>query len=130
MANNFVNWLEEHLISKGWTRAELARRANINQSSLSMIYSGQRNPGKDICESIARTLGEPPEVVFRVAGILPPTFQNDAEWEEWRNELSKLTPEKRATFLRMMRAESEYELQQRQLQEATKRKKTGPLPSI
>ena len=71
MVNNFVDWLEVELRKKSWSRAELARRASLNQSSLSMIWSGQRNPGKDLCESVARALGYPPEIVFRAAGILP-----------------------------------------------------------
>ncbi len=67
-----IDWLENELETRGWTKAELARRAKINQSGLSMLFSGARGPGVDICQSLARALHFPPEEVFRHAGLLPP----------------------------------------------------------
>ena len=40
--NEFVEWLDERLNERGWIRAELAKRANISEASLSLLYSGAR----------------------------------------------------------------------------------------
>lgn len=73
----FTDWLDLELDNRGWTRAELARRANVNQSTISMVYSGQREVGPDLAKSIARALHLPAEAVFREAGLLPPASDKD-----------------------------------------------------
>jgi transcriptional regulator with XRE-family HTH domain len=74
--SEFSDWLDTELSKRNWTRADLAKAAGISQSSLSLIYSGNRKPGNDLCESIARALKLPPEEVFRRAGLLPPKRDN------------------------------------------------------
>jgi len=81
MVKNFVTWLDNELNEREWTRADLARRAGITQSSLSMIYNESRSPGPDTLTAIAKALGLPPETVFRAAGILPPAPPRDARKE-------------------------------------------------
>jgi len=68
----FGEWLEAQLAEKGWKQAELARRAHISQPTLSRIINDTRKVGPDAARSIARALGEAPEEVFRLAGLLPP----------------------------------------------------------
>lgn len=128
--SKFSDWVDQELIKRNWTRADLARMSGVSQTAFSLVWKGDRNPGSGLCEAISKALGIPAETVFRAAGLLPQISSNDAEWEEWKYELSKLTPEKRASFLRMMRAESEYEAEQQRLREASKRRKTGPLPNL
>lgn len=67
----FGDWLTTQLDEKGWSQAELARRAHISQPTLSRIISGLRQVGPDAAAAIARALGQPPEKVFRLAGLLP-----------------------------------------------------------
>jgi transcriptional regulator with XRE-family HTH domain len=89
---NFSKWLEKVLEMQGWTRADLARRAHISPSSLSMIVSGQRNPGEELCSSIARALNIPPEIVFEEAGLLQysPPAPKQANLILWiENEIQK-----------------------------------------
>jgi hypothetical protein len=59
-----------------------------------MIYSEQRKPGPEVCESIARALDLPPDVVYRAAGLLPslPT-QRQAIEEILGYKLAELPPE-------------------------------------
>ena len=54
-----------------WNNAELARRAEIGHSTVSMVLSGQSRPGLDFCIGIGRAFGLPPEKVLRIAGLLP-----------------------------------------------------------
>lgn len=67
----FATWLDKELEKRGWNKSELARRANVGQSSISLIYSEKRNPGVEICLAIAKALDLPPEEVYRAAGLLP-----------------------------------------------------------
>lgn len=68
---NFVTWLTVEMDKRGWSNSELARRAGITPSNVSMVISGTRQPGWDFCAKIARPLGHSPEHVLRQAGLLP-----------------------------------------------------------
>ena len=70
--DKFTPWLLQELENRGWRPADLARRTRLSTGSLSNILSGNRGIGPDMCKAIARTLGEPPEKLFRLAGLLPP----------------------------------------------------------
>ena len=72
---NFTAWLYEQLNARDWSMNELARRADISSGAISLVMSGQRGPGPDVCLGIARALQLPPETVFRKAGLLPPTSE-------------------------------------------------------
>lgn len=65
-------WLEEKLKARGWKPADLARAARIPDATLSRVLTQSRNAGADVCLAIAKALNEPPEKVFRLAGLLPP----------------------------------------------------------
>jgi transcriptional regulator with XRE-family HTH domain len=99
MEKNFIAWLEGMLKKENWTRAELARRANINQSTLSMIYNGYREPGNDVCYAIAAAFGIPTETVFRAAGILPNQPGTDEDFEELKHLFNQMTDEEQEEFL-------------------------------
>jgi len=77
----FTEWLDRELLRRDWTRADLAQRAKISQSALSLIYSQNRKPGADVCNGIAVALKIPSEEVFRAAGLLPKNNQVDADAE-------------------------------------------------
>ena len=64
-------WLLQELETRGWSQSELARRAHLGNATLSRIISGSRQAGPDAALQIARALGEAPENVFRLAGLLP-----------------------------------------------------------
>jgi transcriptional regulator with XRE-family HTH domain len=73
----FITAIEDELKERGWSQSELAKRSDINPSTLSLILSGDRNPGPDICLGVARAFDLPPEDVFRTAGLLPPKTKQD-----------------------------------------------------
>lgn len=68
---SFINWLNNLLAEKGWTQAELSKRAQISPAMISSVLSGSRDPGMNFCNSVATALKLPPEEVYRVAGLLP-----------------------------------------------------------
>lgn len=71
METDFITWLTTELNRRGWSQSELARRADIVQSGVSMVLNGQHGPGFEFCAGIAKALNVPPELVMRKAGILP-----------------------------------------------------------
>lgn len=78
---SFQDWLISELQNRGWSQAELARRANVSRAAISNVLSSNRNPGPELCEAIALAMHIQPEEVFRQAGLLPPSKKNSAQEE-------------------------------------------------
>lgn len=69
----FRNWLESELSRRGWTAAELAKRADLSASTLSRILDDDKNDypvTSEAARRIAIGLSEPLEKVFTMAGLL------------------------------------------------------------
>jgi transcriptional regulator with XRE-family HTH domain len=66
----FVEWLDEELNRRNWTRSELSRKAGVSTAALSLIYSGKRQPGHDLCINLSRALDIPQIIVLEKAGLL------------------------------------------------------------
>jgi len=71
MEKSFVNWLDARLKEKGWSGSELSRRSGISQSAISLVLSGNRQPGVEFCEGVAKAFRIPKDDVYRMAGLLP-----------------------------------------------------------
>ncbi len=97
-------WLEEQLKSRDWKPADLTHRAGIGSGTLSNILTGTRNPGPEVCVALARALNEPPEKIFRLAGLLPPDPGVNAEEEEILYLFRRLGIEQRKLALHTLRA--------------------------
>lgn len=69
---DFSEWVTEELNQRGWHQAELVRRSGLSVGHVSRIVTGQRLPGKDAIQGIARAFKMPVEEVMRRAGLLPP----------------------------------------------------------
>ncbi|HXV44153.1 MAG TPA: helix-turn-helix transcriptional regulator [Anaerolineae bacterium] len=94
MADKLIIWLSDELKRRGWSHRELARRAEISQTAVSTVVSGERKPGWDFCAAIARALGEPPETIMRMAELLPTLPKTgDSETIQKLVELVKQLPE-------------------------------------
>jgi transcriptional regulator with XRE-family HTH domain len=102
----FTDWLEEEMKERGWNTQDLAKLAGIHPSHLYRVLSRERNPGPEVCVSIAHALRYPPELVFRKAGILPdtPRAEPDAETREMMSLFSQLNDNDQESFLIMLRA--------------------------
>jgi len=83
-------WLLEQIEERGWTQAELARRAGLAQSTLNRIINETRQLGPDAALAIARALGERPETVYRLAGLLPPAPVADDELKLMVQEIAEI----------------------------------------
>lgn len=99
----FTDWLQNELDKRGWAQIELTRRGGISSGAVSNLMSGDRNPGPEICNAIARALKIPPETVFRAAGLLPERPETDPLTEEAEYLLSQLPEEKRQQAINFIR---------------------------
>lgn len=110
--NDFSVWILDEVNKRGWTPAELAKRAGINTGTLSRVLNGTRNPGPDLCLAVAKALGEPPEKIFRLAGLLPilPAGEEDQTLKEILDIAKNMSPENRQDLLSYAR----YRYQQEQ----------------
>jgi len=98
-----VNFLEAELIRRSWRPADLARAAGVPDATISHILNSSRRAGPEVCNALARALDEPPERVFRLAGLLPPLPPPVEEEREAVRILRGLSPDLREAALRMLR---------------------------
>jgi len=103
MATDFANWLLNEIRERGMSQSDLARAAGVTRTAISDIVNSRRNPGKNLAQGIARAFSIPPEQVFRVAGILPPSDGMDDEIERIVHEANKLNGQDRAEVLAFIR---------------------------
>lgn len=103
METSFGDWLQSVLDERGWSRADLAREAKIQNSSLSDIFSGRRNVGTDLATAIADALKIPQEEVYVVAGLLRPRKNRNQTVEQIVHVLEDLSVEEQREFLSYVR---------------------------
>ena len=134
--DDFGDWLTSEMNKRGFSQAELARRSNVSQSAISLVLSGQRKPGEDLCRAIAHTLGYPPETVFRAAGILPPAKDRTPEIDAVIEAMNDLPLSWQAMIAADARRTREfYEQQERERLDRDRatllrKKDTGKLPPL
>lgn len=107
METDFVTWLMKELETRDWSYSELARRADIAPSSISMVISRKRIPGWDVCAGIARAFNLPPARVFAIAGLLPSPYdamQLSNEESETVSLLRRLSDQVRQGFMAILRS--------------------------
>jgi transcriptional regulator with XRE-family HTH domain len=99
-----VDYLEEQLQRRSWRPADLARAAGVPDATISHILNGSRRAGPEVCNAFARALDEPPEKIFRMAGLLPPVQHSVEEEREAVFILRTLPPDMRAVAMRLLRS--------------------------
>jgi transcriptional regulator with XRE-family HTH domain len=104
MSDKLSTWIVREIEQRGWSHRELARRAGVSQTAVSGTLSGDRKAGADFCIKVAQALGESPEKVLRLAGILPAsTSEDDPTFTELTDLARTLTPKQRREVLHYIR---------------------------
>jgi transcriptional regulator with XRE-family HTH domain len=98
-----MNWLNKELDIRGWGYNELARRAGLSSGGVSHVMTGRQNPGYEFCIKVARAMGERPEHILRLAGLLPSLPPEVEEEQEAIQILRELSPQARTAALSMLR---------------------------
>lgn len=98
-------WLSEELERRKWSQGQLARQAGISRSFISMVLSGDANPSVSFCHKVAHALGEAPEKVLRLAGILPtaPASEDEQTLKEIVDIVKNMNPENQQDLLNYAR---------------------------
>jgi transcriptional regulator with XRE-family HTH domain len=101
---DFAEWLHQELDRRALNPSELARRARVSQSTVSLVLNEQKGPGPKLCRGIARALDLPPEDVFRRAGLLPPAPEETPSLREALHLFGQLSEDQQEYILVSMRA--------------------------
>ena len=108
MIGDFAKWLKDQFETRGWTQNELARKAGTTSGHVSLVMSGLRQPGPELCRGVARALGIPEIVVFVQAGLMSQTANPDElTLRELYGLLSELPPDDQRAILAEARARFE-----------------------
>lgn len=98
----FIDWLTDMMNKKGWSQADLARKTGLNSSTVSMVMTGTRKPGSEVCRALAKAFDLPEIYVFSMAGLLTP-IEYDEVSEEFRVVLHELSREGRTDLMQVAR---------------------------
>ena len=99
-----VEWLIRETEQRGWSYNQLAKRAGLSSSGISLVLSGQRRAGFEFCTKIARAFSVPAEDVLRRAGLLPPVPTETPSLREVIHLFNQLSPEQQDNMIAMARA--------------------------
>ena len=116
--SNFGDWLRSEIDKQKISQAELARMIRVTPAQVSRILSGERSTTNETLIEIAHILKIAPVTIFRKAGLLPDSNNNDVEFEDWVFLLKQLPPE------------DQEELRQIAEMKVERRKKDGSLKSL
>jgi transcriptional regulator with XRE-family HTH domain len=103
MQTEFINWLIEEMKKRGWNNSELARRAGVVPSTVSMVLSEQQRPGLEFCTGVAQALNMPPDKILRLAGLLPPLPPSVEEEQELISIFRSVPANARIIVMQMLR---------------------------
>jgi transcriptional regulator with XRE-family HTH domain len=98
------DYLNTEIEDRGWSKRELARRADVSSTQVTDVMNDRTNAGADFCVAVARALGEPPEDILRLAGILPPLPPAVQEEREIVRLVRSIGDQTRQTVMTMLRA--------------------------
>jgi transcriptional regulator with XRE-family HTH domain len=79
--HNFGDWLVDEREKKGLSQNKLAVLMRFSQAAVSRVESGKVEPTSDFIRAAALALSMPVEIVYRQAGLIPPSSKHD-EWAE------------------------------------------------
>jgi lambda repressor-like predicted transcriptional regulator len=99
-----IEYLQAELHRRSWRLADLARAAGLPDATVHHVLHGNRRAGPDVCNALARALGEPPEKIFRLSGMLPELPPAVEDEREAVGILRGLPPDLREVAMRMLRS--------------------------
>ena len=102
---HFSEWLQMEMDKRGWSQSDLARYADLNRAVINKLLNGKSHPQPPTLEAISRALKIPIEVIYRAAGLLPVTPENDDTLEEAIHVLKSIqSTQRKATAIALLKA--------------------------
>ena len=100
--DTFSGWLLQELENHGWNQAELHRKSGLSKTIISDVISEKVTPGYEFCIAIGKALHIPPEIVMRLAGLLPPVPAKTEQSEWLLYAFEQLTGDEKKTVTNIM----------------------------
>lgn len=100
----FSEWLNTQVSARGWSYRELGRRSDLSVAAISDVINQKTNPTWNFCLGISHALGESPEKIFRLAGLLPSLPDPVAEEREMIHIIRHMSADTRSLIFTMLRS--------------------------
>lgn len=97
--NTFSTWLLHELNRRGWSQADLARKAYMTTSTVSNLLNGRRQVGLGTANSLAKAFRVPVPEILSVAGLIPKIPESTAEEEQLLYLFRQMTEDQRRDLL-------------------------------
>lgn len=109
MGDKLVTWVENKLVDRNWSIREFGRQVGISHTHAARIVNGESRPSISLCHDIADVFDVPRQEVMRIAGLLPPVPEMDADLEEALYLFEQLPDTERHLILVQLRALAKLE---------------------
>lgn len=104
MTDELRAWVSQEIERRHWSYRELARKTGFSPSLVSKVLLEKRSASADFCIKVANALGESPEKLLRLAGILPTSpASEDSTLQELMDLARSLPPEEQEEVLKYAR---------------------------
>lgn len=102
---DFSEWLQAEMDKRGWSQSDLARYADLNRAVINKLLNGKSHAQPTTLEAISRALRIPLETIYRAAGLLPASADNDDAADEAVHIFKSIqSSQRRATALALLKA--------------------------
>lgn len=91
--NELAMWIKFRLRQRGWGPDDLAQRAGLSPTAVSVVLAGQHRAGPRFCYEVARALDEPVERVLSLAGQTPQMPETEVSRDALLGLFDRMTPE-------------------------------------
>jgi len=93
MRQDLIKWVNDQLVSNGWSMRELARRGDISPTAISDVLSKKRDPGAKFFQAMSKAFGVTLDSVERLeqVGTIPQNRLNDPDLVDLMELAQKLS---------------------------------------
>ena len=99
----FSEFIQQELVKRGWSQADLARRSGMTTGGVSMLLNQTRKPSTDTLNIIAQVFNYSREEVYRIAGLLSAVPESSAQKEELLHLFDQLPEKEKKDLLKYIR---------------------------
>lgn len=105
MSDSFRQWLISEMEKRRYNQGALAKAIGMSRPFVTRVLNGERAPSVEFCNRVASALGESPEKLLRLAGILPtsPAPDDSPTLQEIVELARNLSPEDQSDVLEYIR---------------------------
>ena len=100
----FAEWLQMEMDKHGWSQSDCARACDLNRAVINKLLNGRSKPQPFTLVAIARGFKIPVETVYRAAGLLPPSNDDETTLELIHIFNSIQSPQRKTTAIMLLKA--------------------------